>query len=35
MALKAGYLMVTGIGGIFLWSGIRGKSFSGGLKQVI
>jgi resuscitation-promoting factor RpfB len=35
MPLKAGYLMITGIGGLFLWSGIKGKSFSGSLKEVI
>jgi hypothetical protein len=35
MAVKGTYLIIAGIGGIFLWSGIKGKSVSGVIRLLI
>lgn len=35
MPLKAGYLLLTGGGAVFIWSGIKGKSVSGVFRSLI
>lgn len=35
MPVKASYLAIAGIGGIFLWSGLKGKSVSSVLRNLI
>jgi Phage tail lysozyme len=35
MPLKAGYLLLAGGGGVFVWSGIAGKSVSGVFRQLV
>jgi hypothetical protein len=35
MPIKAGYLLLAGGGGVFVWSGIAGKSVSGVFRQLV
>src|ERR1700749_3859019 len=35
MPVKGGYLLVAGAGGIFIWSGLKGKSWSSVLRNVL
>jgi hypothetical protein len=35
VAIKGGYLLLAGVGGIFVWSGIKGKSVTGVARQLI
>ena len=35
MPVKGGYLLIAGGGALLIWSGLKGKSFSGSLRDVI